>query len=153
MSKKADTSTEPKHQADVELRIRKKYGNRMSKLLGVVDPKNGDQWFRMITTKSLEEKGFTLGLEKLNALRLADVSNETRIQWLKNCLGGAVARDQYNIPLGDKMFRIWVAREVFYEALRLEALRILELCQDVGGNPFPIGFFKIRQKVLKIFET
>ncbi|KAJ7517737.1 hypothetical protein O6H91_21G038500 [Diphasiastrum complanatum] len=108
----------------------------MLKLLGIVDPKHGETWFKYVTTKALEEKGFTMRLEKLNTLRLADVSNEIRYKWLSMCLGGSVMRDQHAIPVGDKPFRLWVGKEVFYYTLLLEANKTLEACQDSGGSCF-----------------
>eukprot|EP00249_Psilotum_nudum_P016392 c257_g1_i1 orf=94-345(+) len=44
--------------------VRRRHSNYMGKLLAIVDPKNGDKWFHMVTTRITQEKGFNMTLEK-----------------------------------------------------------------------------------------
>ena len=71
---------------NVEVNVRKRFSNKMSKYLGVVDPSNGDKWFEMAASKTKKEKGLRLNLEKLHHLSISKLNNDLKCKILGYCV-------------------------------------------------------------------
>lgn len=117
---------------EVESTVYSKWANKVGKLLGIVNPSLGREWFEIVTNIDSSKLGFTFGLEKLHTLRCACVENDIRNQWLEMSLG--TLRAQFGIPNNDKDYRCWVAKETWFFHLLDQADRTLLECQRYGKH-------------------
>lgn len=107
-----------------------KWMNKMGKLLGVVNPSLGQEWFEKVVTMEPQGAGFSFGLEKLHTLRCSTVKNEVRNRWLTISLGSM--RAQFGVPVSDKDYRLWVAKETWLEYLVEQCKTTLQECLGIG---------------------
>lgn len=129
---KFHSGVDKKHKSlkDAEAVVHYKWINKMGKLLGVVNPSLGQEWFERVVNMEPQGPGFYFGLEKLHALRCSSVRNEVRNRWLAICLGSM--RAQFGVPNSDKDYRMWVAKETWLEYLVEQANTTLQECQAIG---------------------
>lgn len=114
--------------------VRRRWENKMTKWLGIINPKLGENWFNMITSIDLEGGGIEIGLEKLDFLRTARIPNDMRLQCLIKLSGGQAVRNTFGIPSGDKAFRLWVSKETWLHDLQMQAEQLLGTLQQLYPN-------------------
>ncbi|KAJ7546769.1 hypothetical protein O6H91_08G053900 [Diphasiastrum complanatum] len=122
---------------ELELAVQLRWANKLSKMLGVVNPTLGAEWFERITTMEPTTPGFHISLEKLHALRCANVANEVRNGWLAIALGSM--RAQFGVPAGDRDFKQWLAKENWFTHLLDQARVLWENLREVV--PITLGEF------------
>lgn len=154
---KFNAGTDKAHKTikEAESVVHYRWTNKMGKMLGIVNPALGIEWFELVTSTETTSMGVTLGIEKLHHLRCSSVPNETKCKWLKWCVGPMSG--QFGIPKNDKDFRLWVAKETWLEYLFEIASKVLAECMALRKcfvdlcifcSNFPIAYLVSQYLVL-----
>ncbi|KAI5076442.1 hypothetical protein GOP47_0008507 [Adiantum capillus-veneris] len=93
-----------------------RYGDRIGKILNIVDPKHGDTWWSKVWSLKWGPESFAT-LEKLNLLALCDVQMESKIFWLTLLEANKATRSMYGLARGDRLYRHWLRREAVLEKI------------------------------------
>ncbi|KAJ7542662.1 hypothetical protein O6H91_09G007500 [Diphasiastrum complanatum] len=124
-----DSLKKGKSLKDAQSGVVMKWSTKMSKMLGIVNPSLGEVWFERVTTMDVGGTSFSMGLEKLHALRCANVANETRNTWLAMEIGPM--RAQFGIPRGDRDFRLWVVKDTWFTHLVVQVKLVMAMLREL----------------------
>ncbi|MCO5613200.1 hypothetical protein L7F22_067476 [Adiantum nelumboides] len=81
-----------------------RYGDRIGKILNIVDPKHGDTWRSKVWSLKWGPESFAT-LEKLNLLALSDVQMESNFFWLILLEANKATKSMYGLARGDHLYR------------------------------------------------
>ncbi|KAJ7542663.1 hypothetical protein O6H91_09G007500 [Diphasiastrum complanatum] len=129
-----DSLKKGKSLKDAQSGVVMKWSTKMSKMLGIVNPSLGEVWFERVTTMDVGGTSFSMGLEKLHALRCANVANETRNTWLAMEIGPM--RAQFGIPRGDRDFRLWVVKDTWFTHLVVQVKLVMAMLRELAPSNF-----------------
>ncbi|MCO5552543.1 hypothetical protein L7F22_006055 [Adiantum nelumboides] len=82
-----------------------KYGDRVGKMLNIVDPRLGEDWLARVWALIWGTDSWAT-LEKLNLIDLQDAPVESKILWVSLLESDKITRAAYGLKLGDLFFRL-----------------------------------------------
>ncbi|MCO5559407.1 hypothetical protein L7F22_013006 [Adiantum nelumboides] len=82
-----------------------RFGDRIGKILNIVDPKLGDDWSQKVLGLKWESDSYAT-LEKLNLLAIHNTSIKVKTMWLSLLEASNATKIAYALPRGDHLFRV-----------------------------------------------
>ncbi|MCO5608266.1 hypothetical protein L7F22_062472 [Adiantum nelumboides] len=110
-----------------------KYGERIGKILNIIDPSLGKTWLDRIWALKWGPESWA-SLEKLNLIAVQNASIENKILWVSLLEADKITRSGYGLKRGDQFFRIWLRREGMLHRILDRANRLLVDYVDVLGG-------------------
>ncbi|MCO5546847.1 hypothetical protein L7F22_000284 [Adiantum nelumboides] len=89
----------------------KTYNRKMLRILSVVNPSNGKEWFAVLWKLTFEDPQYRINLEKLYALSSAACSPNLNCSMLKLLGQDDNVKQSYGMPLGDHQYISWLSKE------------------------------------------